>query len=245
MKALLLLAVAFALSLAILAGASPTFADVPSAPSDVRVSISANGKWVELRWTPPDDPDELYRYQVVKVRVVPAVGGIEWRDIYTNTTTEIMDFGIDKQFGLKSGTQYLFRVVGQFKGSGNYGPWSNRATIRVPASKPAPVEAQPIRSNAPISESRNPTSLTASQRDGAVVLEWTPGRHQSHTSQIVVRREARRGTSLEAIKTFADLTAATYTDTTVEAGKKYIYRVRAMKSNGHYFTSRAEQITVR
>ena len=42
-----------------------------------------------------------------------------------------------------------------------------------------------------------------------------------------------------------DVNASTYTDSTVEAGKKYIYRIAAVRSNGKVLAvSKPAQVTI-
>ena len=76
----------------------------------------------------------------------------------------------------------------------------------------------------------NPSGLTAVVENGAVTLFWMPGTNPNYVNQAVKRREP--GVQPAVWTDFElDASADTYTDTTVESGKSYIYRVKGLKSN--------------
>ena len=76
-----------------------------------------------------------------------------------------------------------------------------------------------------------PKDLTAVISGTDVILTWTKGENPNYVSQVVRRRVA--GVRPEQ---WTDVTVGvndtTYTDTTVQSGTKYIYRVHALKNNG-------------
>ena len=76
-----------------------------------------------------------------------------------------------------------------------------------------------------------PEGLTAVISGTDVILTWTKGENPNYVSQVV----RRRVTSVRP-EQWTDVTVGvndtTYTDTTVQSGTRYTYRVHALKSNG-------------
>ena len=75
--------------------------------------------------------------------------------------------------------------------------------------------------------------MTATLRNGGVVLHWTPGCNPNYVKQVVRRRTA--GTRPEVRTEFEpDISARIYTgtDRTAASGKTYIYRIMGLRENG-------------
>ena len=89
----------------------------------------------------------------------------------------------------------------------------------------------------------NPSGLTAVVENGAVTLFWMPRTNPNYVKQVVKRREP--GVRPAVWTDFElDASADTYTDTTVESGKSYIYRVKGLKANDTGGTSNRVVIAV-
>ena len=89
----------------------------------------------------------------------------------------------------------------------------------------------------------NPSGLTAVVENGAVALFWMPRTNPNYVKQVVKRREP--GFRPAVWTDFElDASADTYTDTTVESGKSYIYRVKGLKANDTGGTSNRVVIAV-
>ena len=75
-----------------------------------------------------------------------------------------------------------------------------------------------------------PAIVITSRCSGWWAVRLKPCTNPSYVKQVVKRREP--GVRPEQWTDFTvDVTADPYTDTTVESGKTYIYRVKALKSN--------------
>lgn len=179
-----------------------------STPPSGLSATQTNGA-VTLNWTPGSNAN--YVKQVIKRR--ESVAGTQLAAVADNLATDTFTH-IDTT--VESGKKYIYRVYG-VNANGN-GAMSNAAQIQ--------LAAPPVQSG-----NRKPSGLSAAQSGGQVTLTWAPGNNPDYVKQVIVRREAKRGTSLASIADNLSTTATSYTDTTVESGKKYIYRVYGMKAN--------------
>ena len=127
-----------------------------------------------------------------------------WTTLATLTTAD--NSYTDTTAKARSG-KYIYRIKG-LKANGK-GGISNRAKVVIPKTKP--------------------TDLTASVDANGVTLSWTPGNNQNYVRQVVLRRVP--GTPINWTETELATGVATYTDDTVAAGTRYIYRVKALKAN--------------
>ncbi len=95
------------------------------------------------------------------------------------------------------------------------------------------------------SQPGQPGNLAASESDGAVTLTWdAPADGGAPSGYMILRRAP--GLGERNLRTLTDDTgsaATTYTDTGVQPGVKYIYRVKARNSAGQGRPSRPAQIT--
>lgn len=88
-----------------------------------------------------------------------------------------------------------------------------------------------------------PAGLTATLSGGEVGLSWTPGTNPRYVTQTVKRRDP--GVRPAVWTDFeVELTASSYTDASVEDGKRYIYRIRAEKANGKGGVSNVARVTI-
>ena len=85
-------------------------------------------------------------------------------------------------------------------------------------------------------------NLEATVSDGEVRLTWTPADSQTYVAQYVLRKEPGGGWGF--IKGFGSVSQTEYTDTSVEAGRKYLYRVKAIRSNGAAKISGVAKVTI-
>ena len=78
-----------------------------------------------------------------------------------------------------------------------------------------------------------PTSLTASISNGNIVLTWNQPADKTVTGYLILRRRPREGE--RQLKVYVSNTESknhTYTDTDAPSGTAYVYRVKALNSNG-------------
>ena len=96
-------------------------------------------------------------------------------------------------------------------------------------------------------EALAPSSLTAEAVDGGIVLNWvTPEQDSgSVTGYQIFRRETSAGErAMQVHKEDTGSTAATYTDSAVSPGGRYIYRVKALRGSDKSAKSRRTVITL-
>ena len=163
-------------------------------------------------WTPGTDPSITKQHvQVTEVGSNPlwqrhlALGGGPSVDFFNYPFELSPPFD---NYDLQSGKTYIFQI--KSKGLEGTGGWSNEARATIPA------DPHPSGLNTTV-EGNHPN----------VVLDWAPGTNPKYDEQIVRRREPKQG--WVDLASF-DVNVSTYTDTTVEAGKKYIYRIAAMRN---------------
>lgn len=223
-----------------------------AAPSNLTATYT-EGR-LTLSWT--KGTDTTYLEQVVEWRE-SGVTPIRWWTGGVLTSMESIDFPLSV---LDAGTTYVFRMGGaKLKDGFIQGvAYSNEVTVTIPAAEAAEEEAspqpeyqtKPTATTAPVAPApaaappppaqRRPSALSATVADGAVTLSWVPGTHPGIVKQVVKRREPRgRWTDVEV-----SVSANSYTDTTVQSGKRYIYRIQGQKSNGRGPISNVARINV-
>ena len=78
-----------------------------------------------------------------------------------------------------------------------------------------------------------PTSLTASISGGNIVLTWNQTPDKTVTGYLILRRRPKEGeTQLKVYVSNTGSKNRTYTDTNAPSGTTYVYRVKALNSNG-------------
>ena len=224
-----------------------------AAPSNLTVSW-VNG-FVILAWT--RGTDTSYLKQVAMHREVDASWDT-WRGGTLPTDYDTIFYPSTDR--LTPGAAYVFRVGGAKMVDGLLQPvaFSNEVTFTIPggttegeqagAQAPPPTAAptpEPAAVPAPAAASppaqRHPSALSAEAVNGQVVLSWAPGTDARIVKQVVKRRVPRGNwTDVEL-----GVSANGYTDTTVQSGQRYIYRIQGQRSNGRGPISNVARVTVR
>ena len=215
---------------------SPVVSATPTgtAPLAPTLTATAGNRQVTLNWVSGGDggaPIDRWEWS--------GNAGNNWRAFGTNAVS--VENGIFKTnfTSLTNGTEYFFQV---------------RAHNSVGDGDPSPVVsatpmAPPISGNAePSNRPGRAVNLAASEADGAVTLTWdAPADGGAPSGYMILRRapELSEGN----LRTLSDNTgsavtthATTYTDTSVQPGVKYIYRVKALNGVGQGDPSRPAQI---
>ena len=127
---------------------------------------------------------------------------------------------------LTPGTPYKYKL--RSLNIDRHSPWSKQISISTTGQNPDPNPA-PTPMATP--NKTPPKGLTAVISGTDVILTWTKGENPNYVSQVVRRRVT--GVNPEQ---WTDVTVGvndtTYTDTTVQSGTGYTYRVHALKNNG-------------
>ena len=225
-----------------------------AAPSNLTVSW-VNG-FVILAWT--RGTDTSYLKQVAMHREVDASWDT-WRGGTLPTDYETIFYPSTDR--LTPGATYVFRVGGAKMVDGLLQPvaFSNEVTFTIPGGttegepaeapvptpaaaptpEPAAVPGPPAPASPPAQ--RHPSALSAEVVNGQVVLSWAPGTDARIVKQVVKRRVPRGNwTDVEL-----GVSANGYTDTTVQPGQRYIYRIQGQRSNGRGPVSNVARIAVR
>ena len=227
-------------------------ATASAAPSGLTATY-ADGQ-LTLTWT--KGTDATYLKQFIENRVAGATPADWW---ITVAPTDMESFTLPAEMTV-AGTTYDFRVSGAklVNGVVTSVASSNVVTFAIPKASgaPAPQQAepapQPEATDTPTPEpappaaapaspaQRKPSGLSATVSNGVVTLSWTPGTDARIVKQVVKRREPRKGwTNVDL-----GVSATTYTDTTVQSGKRYIYRIQGQRSNGRGTISNVARIRV-
>lgn len=191
---------------------------VTTAPSNLRpYEERVLGKGIFLTWTLADHED----YTTFHTIDFWETGQSDNRSVaFVSDGVYIVGFATGF---LKPGVEYNFQVKSlKSDGNGNFALDEHGELIYGGASNivkktmPAP------------SAKRHATSLNATKDGDDVVLTWTGG-SANNIESYKVRRRVRGG----GWTTFTvDSDATSYTDTTVESGNRYIYRVETWNKNG-------------
>ena len=162
----------------------------------------------DLSWNTVEGADQ-YRIQY---RIGGSAG--EWINLEALTGTN-QRFTPDG--GIRCGTNHEFRV--QAHGDGEVQPalWGSRsrtvgADIRACVSPAAP------------------TGLSAKVENGSVVLSWSAPAGSEVTAYQILRRRPGVESKLLVLVENTGGTSTTYTDSAVETGVRYIYRVKAVNN---------------
>ena len=127
---------------------------------------------------------------------------------------------------LTPGTPYKYKL--RSLNIDRHSQWSEQISISTTGQNPDP---NPAPTPIPTPNKTQPEGLTAVISGTDVILTWIKGENPNYVSQVVRRRVA-------AVRPeqWTDVTVGindtTYTDTTVQPGTRYIYRVHALKNNG-------------
>ena len=216
-----LLAIA-ALTVAIGPSGSPALAQgsVPHAPTGLTVASSTHDS-VTLSWDDPGDTS-ITGYQVLRRDTVKQAPGT-FTTIEENTSSAATTFIDDT---VSAGTRYVYRV--RAVNASGLSDQSNYVNVETPAT---PTSSPPSR----------PTGLAAtSVSHDSVTLSWDDPGDGSITGYQVLRRyrdgdeygDGQGAAEFIAIVDDTGSAATTYTDTSVTARTKYVYRVKAINAEG-------------
>ncbi len=194
-----------------------------SPPSYLRATFdddADDGVSVILSWTAGTDPD--YVRQVVLRRQPGMRKGTEITTISASDTT-----WTDTE--VVSGEKYFYTVKAE-KANGRGGS-TNVRKLTIPFS----------------GYGITLTGLKATVQNGDVVLSWKVGGNSEGYDRWIVRRQlSGESTWWETPLTDADVSAATWTDTTATSGERYSYALRAEKTGGdsNIASSNLKRITI-
>ena len=160
-----------------------------------------------------------------------------WDELYTSTFI----YGNTQVLGIISnlipGTRYAIKVRainGEVRSR-----WSEATYVTSDGRRP---EGAPNPSANPPSK-MPPSAMTATVTGQSVRLAWTAHTHPHYVKQFVWRRVV--GSDEDDWTVFAiGLNDTTYTDTTVQAGTEYIYRIRGQKANKRGGVSNAVTVQI-
>ena len=137
-----------------------------------------------------------------------------WREADGNAYPETNSYTIT---GLEQGVEYKVHVRARYSEE-SPGPWSETVTLVV-AGTPAPA---------------TPTGLTGTVKHDRVSLSWDDPQDDSITGYQILRRDRSKHPAgvfeIDVDDTGSADTA--YTDTDVEVGTQYVYRIKARNAGG-------------
>ena len=193
---------------------------VPAAPTGLTAPTVAHNS-VTLSWDDPGDTS-ITGYRILRRDPVNQAPGV-FSTIVSNTGSAATSY-TDGTVAAK--TRYVYRVksinAAGLSGQSNY---VNAETPAAPVSPSAPAK---------------PTGLAGSVSHDSVALSWNDPEDDSITGYRVLRR-SRDGDEYEDGQGAAEFVAviddtgspaASYTDTSVTARTRYVYRVKAINSAG-------------
>ena len=186
---------------------SITNVDDTSVPGRVTVitATATAHDTVSLSWEAPAGGATVTGYKILR-RAVNSEKEFQALSQDTgNTNTTWTDRGLNPR------TKYAYRV--QALGSYGTGPLSTLASVITPAA-PAPGQV---------------TGLTATANNGAVSLSWAaPADGGTVSGYRILRRHLGVENQLKVLVEDTGDTGAAYSDTSVAAGARYAYRVKAL-----------------
>ena len=222
-------------------GAS-VFAEEGFAPSGLTAVINEQGGTVDLAWTPGTDPDYIGQWLVVQQVGNPlSIHGLG----HFGTDSEAYGYLL---INMEPGKDYTFQIAGmvEFSDDNPFGQkgFSNIVTVTAPSTTTTEVGGTKDRPEpVPVSTNPRPQGLSATASSGSVTLSWTPGADSSYTGQEVIRRTA----GVKGWTTLATIGASEtgYTDSSVTARTKYIYRIKAVRDDGSGRISKPDSVRAR
>ncbi len=182
----------------------------PAKPTGLTGTVTHDS--VALTWDDPND-DSITGYQVLR-RDKAVHGPGEFAVLVDDTGGAATTY---TDTGMEAGGRYVYRV--KARNAAGLGEQSSFFNAGLPAAPPLPAK---------------PTGLTGTVTHDSVALTWDDPNDDSITGYQALRRD----TAVHGPGEFAVLVddtggaATAYTDTGVEAGGRYVYRVKARNAAG-------------
>ena len=191
---------------------------VPDSPTGLSAQVSTDA--VTLSWDDPGD-DTISGYVILRRdKAVHSQGTFE--TVATNTGTSDTAY-VD--LNVRTGRRYVYRV--QAINPAGTSDRSNWARAYTPG--PRPSFQRPAR----------PTGLSSQASHDTVTLSWDDPGDPAVSGYVILRRDKdvhNRGT-FHTINPDTATADTTYTDTTAEPERRYIYRIKAINTHGYSKTS--------
>ena len=208
----------------LLLGASSVFAapgTKPPAPTGLTAASTAAG--VNLTWQAPADASTIAGYRIL--RRSPSAGQTTLSQLVSNTgitSTNYIDTSV------RHGDKYIYRVR-----SLNAAEAKSKKSGGVSIRYSDPTHVKPGK----------PGDLTASNTDEGIHLDWqAPSGALPITGYKILKRSPSAGqTDLSVLIADTGNSSTNWTDTAVDDGEKYVYRVKAINAAGVGPMSRAAQ----
>ncbi|MCL2150210.1 MAG: fibronectin type III domain-containing protein [Dehalococcoidia bacterium] len=182
------------------------YAATPSAPTNLTATTSANG--IILSWEDNSTDEEGFFVERKE-------GSDEWETLHpgkyiTGSGTVNKDVTTYTDLSATEGKRYTYRVaafnskVTVFGLLQDYSAYSNEVTITMVAA---------------------PTNLAATNSANGIILSWED--NSDIENSFVISRKVGNSGAWNTLFAMVDPNITTYTDTEVESGKTYYYKVRA------------------
>ena len=178
----------------------------PPVPGGLKENQTRAG--IELSWKSVDGADQ-YRIQYRSYRPRG-----KWTNLEATTSTSQT---FSPEGGVICDTTYQFRVQAYGDGETHPARWGSRSSA---------VATRTLACIFP----HAPTGLTATVENGSVVLSWTAPTNTNVTAFQILRRTPVIERQFLVLVENTGGRDTTYTDSTVEAGVRYIYRVKAINN---------------
>ena len=203
-----LLVLTISAAVLVMAGPAPVSgqqSDTPGRPTNLAGAVTHDA--VTLTWDAPDD-STVTGYQILRLdRAVHALGDFQVHVEDTGSAdTSYTDTDVEPE------ARYVYRV--KARNGDTLGPQSNYFDADIPDSPPPPAA---------------PSGLTGAVAHDQVALSWDAPEDTSVTGYQILRRNRDTDApgDFDILVENTGTTDTTYTDTTVDAGARYAYRVKA------------------
>ena len=180
----------------------------PPTPRGLTARLRIRADRFDLSWNAVDGSD---RYRI-QYRIGGTAG--KWTNLESTTGTSQI---FSPEGGIRCSTDHQFKVQAHGDGETHPARWGSRSHSVAAAVRGCIFP-------------HAPTGLTAKVEDGSVVLSWTGPTNTEITAYQILRRRPTAEQQLLVLVENTGSTSTTYTDSTVEAGVHYIYRVKAINN---------------
>ena len=180
----------------------------PPVPRGLTADLRIRANRFDLSWNAINGADQ-YRIQY---RIGGSAG--KWTNLESTTSTSQT---FSPEGGIRCSTPHQFKVQAHGDGETHPARWGSRSHSVAAAVRGCIVP-------------HAPTGLTATIENGTVVLSWTAPAGSEITAHQILRRRPTTEQELLVLVENTGNTSTTYTDSAVEAGVHYIYRVKAINN---------------